>query len=118
MQLDEVRKKLKFTTDRMEKILIQANTQDSFTVNRDKAFGSRAFNFRIIWDDFSPTSLEEKLRELRLAYDEYKALRQIEKQITEELAIEDRIAKINLAQQPYRDWKDNHLSYQSLASAP
>jgi predicted component of type VI protein secretion system len=95
MQLDEIRSQLKHITNTMESIFSQANVQDSFSVNHDRMFGSRAFNLRIVWDDFSPTTLENKLAEIKMIFEKYKELRLLEKQIMEQLSIDRRISSTN-----------------------
>lgn len=91
LTLEQIQEKLDFTRRKIEQFFKTLNTPENILIKKDAHWGKRSINIYIRLDEFSIDQLESHLPNLKSLFEEYKQLREIEKDKTDKALIERRV---------------------------
>lgn len=100
MQLDEVRRQIDQTLHTLESVFSETKTQEFLSLRRDRNYGTRSFMFRIVWDEFSPTTLRNLADRIEALHVQYRELRDTERAIMFDLQVQKTLESRNATGQP------------------
>lgn len=91
--LDTLNEKINKITKDIQTTLSKALTPENLYLVKDRKFGQRQFNLLIRLDEFTPEMLMQEFSNLKRLFNEFKTLRQKEKEMLDKFDIDKRISQ-------------------------
>ena len=91
LTLEQIQEKINFIRDQIELFFKTVNTPENIIIKKDRYWGQRTLNIHLRLDEFSIDTLENYIPKLKTLYAEYQQLRNLEKEISDQISIDQRI---------------------------